>query len=112
MIKKAIIIAALSAISLYASADFRTVTRAHEIALSDFRLPVTDSGSVGVKNCAACESRSLRVTTATRYLINGQEVDLREFRRQILQVRDRNSKAVTVMHNLESDTVATVAVSI
>lgn len=112
MIKKAIIIAALSAVSFYASADFRTVTRAYEIALSDLRLPVTESGSVGVKNCAACESRSLRVTTSTRYLINSQDVDLREFRRQLLQIRNRSSKAVTVKHHLESDTVAAVSVSI
>jgi len=112
MIKKAIIVAVLSAISLVASADFRTITKGYEIALSDLRLPVTNSGSVGVKNCESCDSRSLRVTTSTRYRINSQDVSLRVFRRQVLAVRDRNSKAVTVMYHLESKTVATISVSI
>lgn len=103
---------ALTILCATAIADFNTVTRAHEIALSSFRLPISPSGTLGIRKCANCEQGAYRVTTSTRYTVNGSDVDLREFRRLMLQIKNRDRVAVTVMHHLESDTISQVLVSL
>ena len=110
--KSIITAVALTILCATAAADFNTVTRAHEVALSSFRLPISPSGTLGIRKCASCELGAYRVTTSTRYTVNGSDVDLREFRRLMLQVKNRDRVAVTVMHHLESDTVTQVQVSL
>lgn len=100
------------AFALTANAEFQTVSRAYEIALSDFRVPATPSSAVIFKECSDCESRSVRVTPATRYELNGQTVELKDFRAGIFQVRDRTSVFLTVLHHLESDVVVSVSVNL
>ena len=112
MFKKIIVIAALSAICTAATADFKTVARAYEVKLSNFRLPITPNSSLGMRTCGECPMQALKVTSATTYKINGAAVDLKEFRRIVFQIRDRNSANLIVKHHLESDTVTQVAVSV
>ena len=56
---------ALLLLSFQASAEFTTVTRAYEIALSDFRVPATPSSGISFKVCADCEYITTRVTPRT-----------------------------------------------
>ena len=110
-IKSAITIALLM-LSLSASAEFTTISRAYEIPLSDLRVPSTLNGGVSFRQCAECEAQTVRVTPATQYLINGQPVTLKEFRKSIFRIHRRADKTVTVLHHLESNTVATVSVTL
>ncbi len=106
------VIIGLLAIGISANAEFRTVSQAYEITLSDFRVPATPSSAVIFKECVDCDSRSIRVTPATRYELNGQPVDLKDFRARIFQIRDRSSVILTVLHHLESNTVIAVSTSL
>jgi len=101
----------LSALCTVASADFRTVSRAYEATLDGFRLPVTESGTLGFRTCETCDSQSFRVTTETHYNVNNRAVNLKEFRSQVLQIRDRKFQAVIVEHDLESDVVTSVSIN-
>ncbi|MCB1845232.1 MAG: hypothetical protein KDI09_19855, partial [Halioglobus sp.] len=60
MFRKFVFVAIVSALSAIASADFRTVTRAYEASLDGFRLPVSSSGSLGIRSCETCDNLSLR----------------------------------------------------
>lgn len=110
-IKKLLICTALF-ISLPAAADFEIVSEAYEIALSDFRVPATPSSGVQFKRCEECDMQVVRVTPSTDYRINGQSVDLKEFRKRIFEIRDRAAETIIVLHHLESDTVVSVSVVI
>ncbi len=112
MIRKSIIVALLCAISITTFADFRTVSRAYEAVLDGVRLPVSVNGTLSIKQCADCTAKSLQVSAATQYSINNEAVDLTEFRRQLLQVRERGTQAVIVKHDLKSDVVTSISVSL
>lgn len=107
-----LLVALLMTFSLSAVADFVTVEEGYEVALSDMTTPVTSSGSLVFKECADCDSRMIRMTRNTRFIVNGQTVGLKEFRKRVFQVSDRDRVAVTVMHHLESDTVTSVSVNL
>lgn len=107
-----ILTALIVCVSLPAAAEFRTVALAYEIALSDLRVPVTSSGSLIFKECAECESQNIRMTRNTRFIVNGTAVELKEFRKNALHVRDRQATFVTVMHHLESDTITSISVAL
>lgn len=111
MLRKITAIVLLSAICTVASADFRTVSRAYEATLDGFRLPVTESGTLGFRLCETCDGQSFRVTTRTRYNVNKRAVDLKEFRSHVLQIRDRKFQAVIVEHDLDSDVVTSVSIN-
>ena len=107
---KLLVIALLLAVSAGVNADFRTVARAHEVALSDFRVTPMRNGIVIFRSCADCNAQTVRITPATRFIINNQDVHLRDFRKSIFQVRDRAGTTVVVKHHLETDTVTKVSV--
>lgn len=111
MTNRIVLIAALATTVFAGSpvaADFQTVSRAYEVALSDFRMAATHNGAVIFRRCADCEATAVRVTPKTLYQLNGQPVTLREFRKSIFQVRDRAAGTIIVLHHLESDTVESV----
>ena len=98
--------------SMAAQAEIVTVTRAYEIALNNFRVAASVDGAVTFRQCDSCDPMVVRVSPSTRFLLNGAEVDLREFRKGIFQVGDRASETVIVMHHLESDVVTQISVSL
>ena len=108
---KKLLICTLLILSLPAAADFNTISKAYEVALSDFRVPATPSSGVQFKECAECDAQIIRVTPHTQYRINGKSVELKEFRKSVFQIRDRATTMVIVLHHLESDTVEAVSVT-
>lgn len=95
------------------AAGFETVSKAYEVALADFRPPASANSIVQFRKCRDCDTETLRVTSGTRYLVNGRSVGLQKFRLAIASVtRDRRTTAMTVLHHLESDTVVSVSVTI
>ena len=97
-------------LSLSAAADFRTITEAYEVELSDMRLPGNESGNLTFRQCSDCEPETLRVTVKTRYLINDHDFALAEFKKQLKPVRNRKDKSVAVLHHLESNTIKAIKV--
>lgn len=94
-----------------AAADFRTVERAYEVPLSLLRIPPSTNGSVMFRECAECEQFSVPVTGNTEFLINGKPVLLRDFRKSLFKIRDRESEIITVRRNLKSNTITSMKVT-
>ena len=88
------------------------ISQAYEISLDKFRAPATTNGSVAFQECGDCERMSVRVTSGTRYTVNGKAVKLEDFKKAISQVRHRDSVDLTVLHHLESDTIELIGVSL
>lgn len=109
---RTLLLAILVCASLPAAADFRTVKRAIEVTLSDLQVPVTPSGSLIFKECDTCESRIIPMTRNTQFRVNGKDVGLKEFRKNVLAVRDRDSETIVVLHDLETNTITSVSVRI
>jgi len=86
------------------------ISQAYEVSLRDFRAPVTPNSAASFKKCDDCERISVRVTSGTRYQINGKAVRLEDFRKKISQAGNRGG--VTVLHHLESDTIEMINVSL
>jgi hypothetical protein len=91
-----------------AAADFTTIERAYEVPLSLLRIPASTSGSVMFRECAQCEQFSVPVTSNTEFSINGKAVLLRDFRKSLFKIRDRESEVITVRRNLQSNTITAV----
>jgi len=107
---KTLITVTLLSLGLAMSAQAQIVSQAYEVILSDFRAPATENGGVSFKECAECDRRVVRVTSGTRYAINGKAVRLADFRNAVSLANDRDEKTVTVLHHLESDTIESIDV--
>ena len=105
-----LLVLVLLGLSLAAAADFRTITEAYEVDISNLRLPGSENGTLTFKQCADCEAQTLRVTVKTRYLINDRDFALAEFKKQLKLVRNRKYLSVAVLHHLESNTIKAVDV--
>ena len=107
-----IAICALLAISLPAAADFRTIERAYEVQLNQFRLPGASVGALALRPCNTCEVKVIRVTPETQYILNQEPLELKDFRKAIARVGKRDQRWVIVLHHLEKDTVTSVSLNL
>lgn len=107
---KTLTIAILLCLGVPAAADFVLVSKAHEVALRDLRLPGNTNGTLSFKPCDTCSYQTVRVTSATEYEANNRLYTLAEFRSQLENVGDPAEETVTVLHHLESDTIKAVRV--
>ena len=109
---KTLLVAILLGVALPVAADFRTVSLAHEVSLSNFRVPISTNSGVSFKNCDDCDLQTSRATAKTQYVVNGQPITLKEFREMVFQVKDRANTAVIVLQHLETNTIVSVSVNI
>ena len=108
---KVLITAIIFGFALPAAAQFKTLAEAHEVSLTDLRVPQSESGTVSYKTCGECPMQVKRVGSDAKWVLNGQSLSLAKFRRGLLSIRDRDSAAVTVLHHLEQDRVIRVEVT-
>ena len=107
-----LITAALLSLALPAGADFTVVQEAYEVALSNLRLPLSESGTVMFKECDSCDYVTLDVAADTVYRIDGQVLPFAKFRDTVARVPDRDHVPVTVLHHLERNEVTGISVSL
>ncbi len=113
MHSRKLLVLVLLGLSLAAAADFRTITEAYEVDLSNLRLPGSENGTLTFKRCSDCEVQTLRVTSKTRYVIDDRDFALAEFKEQLEGVsRNRKDLSVAVLHHLESNTIKAIKVSL
>lgn len=105
-------IAFLVALAAPVSAQYEVKVRAHEVRLSELRLPAVESGSVAFKTCDECDYMTRRVTPNTRWEINNRAVRFEEFRTALAAIRNRDEHYVTVHHDLTTDLIKEVAVTV
>jgi hypothetical protein len=103
---------AIALLSISFAATGQVVSQAYEVAIGDFRAPVSQNGVIAFKECEDCERRLVRVTPATRYTINGKSVQFDDFRKTIGPAGSRRRGDVIVLHHLESDTIESISVSL
>lgn len=111
ILKLWIIVAALC-VSLPVTAEIRTIAAAYEIALNNVRMPTSENGVLSFKRCATCDVQRVSVTSQTQYILNDENIEIKELRRSLLKVRERASVTVIVKHHLESDTIIWVSVTL
>jgi hypothetical protein len=111
-ILRTLIISIALAVSMTATADFNTVDQAHEVALSQFRMPTSSNGALSFRECAGCVAFTYRVTVSTQYLLNNSPLELADFRKALAKVQHRDREMIIVMRNLESDTITSVSVTL
>ena len=110
MKRKLFIAALMLGLALPAAADFVTIERAYEVALSEIRLPRSENGTIAFKECDTCNFETKLVDANTRWLVNGRAVSLQKFREAVDRVADRDNEAVSISHHLETNRVTAVSV--
>ena len=110
MHSRKILVLVLWGLSLSAGAEFRTITEAYEVDLSDLRLPGSEYGTLTFKQCDTCDAQISRVTGTTRYVINDRDFTLAEFKVQLKRVKNRKDQHAAVLHHLESNTIKAIRV--
>ena len=104
------ITALLVSLALPAAAEWQRPQQSHEAQLSEIRLPQSDSGTVGFKPCEKCEYRVRRISASTEWVFDGETMSLKDFKRNLRRISDRDGTPVTVVENFELDQVTRVAV--
>ena len=99
-------------LSFSASAEFRTITRAIEVSLSNLQVPAAPNGSLIFRECADCESRLIPMARNTIFQLNGKSLSLKDLREAVHNVQDREAVTIVVMHHLESNTVTAINANI
>ncbi|MDJ0712271.1 MAG: hypothetical protein QNJ14_17920 [Woeseiaceae bacterium] len=112
MKKILIAMAAIATFSVPALADFKTVSRAYEVALGNMRIPTSAYSAVRFSECEDCETHAVRLTANTRFVVNGRSVSFERFQAMAAAVNDADSVPVIVLHHLESDTISKISVSL
>jgi len=102
----------LLCLTLPAVAEFKTISAAYEVSLSNFRVPAAPGSVVILQKCDDCDQIAIRATPETEYTINNEAVTLKQFRKSVFQIRDREDETIIVLHHLESNTVLSVSVTI
>jgi hypothetical protein len=64
-----------------------------ELSLAGLTLPTNASGSVRVQTCETCKLQTLAVTAATKYFVDGHEVDLDGFALTAAGIREQDGVA-------------------
>ncbi len=87
-----------------AVADMTTIEEGIESSTSDIRLPGQSDGYLVLRSCSECDEITLSLSAGTQYLVNGESVEYKDFRRMSrtkgngLDIfYDPKSKAVTRM---------------
>ena len=107
---KLTVAAMMLGLAMPAAAEYETNYEGYEVALSDIRLPQSETGTITFKPCASCEFRTHSIDGNVRWLLNGTDVLFEEFQAATRVVTDRNRETVTVLHNLGSDRVTSVSI--
>lgn len=107
-----LLVLVLLGLSLTAAADFKTVTAVYEADLNYLRLPGAAGGTLTFSECSDCDLQTLRVTAATRYVLNDRNVSLTEFKKALSRITNRKDVIIDVSHHLESNTVTRVNVKL
>lgn len=105
--------AALSALSVLAACALSSGTAwghyrilgqlesSYELLFDAVTLPRNTAGSLVFKECRTCETRSIRVSGATRYFVNGAETAFADFQRVAQEIEAstaRNAAAAVYVH--------------
>lgn len=112
MNRKLLMMAAVLILALPAAADFETVSRAYEVALSNLAVPTSTNGRINFKECDDCKNESARLTPNTDFVVNGRSVRFEKFRTIAKEVPEADSVPVTVLHHLESGTVVRLSLTV
>jgi hypothetical protein len=99
-------------LALPAAAQIRTVALAHEVTLTNLRLPQSEGGTIGFKPCEECEYQTERVSADTRWMLNGKSVSLSDFRVGLGRATKRDEVYVTILQHLEEDRITQVSVTL
>ena len=102
----------LSAVSLPAAAQFRTISEAYEIKLVNLRLPRNEGGTIAFKKCDTCEYIVKRVDSDTRWVVNGRSISLAKVRLAFERAKARDGGYAAVLHRLEDDRILRVKFNI
>lgn len=89
---------------------------AYELGLSDVTLPGSSGGNVIFKECADCRTQSLRVTSATVYVLEEQLMNLGDLRRAVADLEAERGGAagiaVYLFYNKDSKRVERLVVDV
>jgi hypothetical protein len=91
-----------------AAGEGRVIAQAYEVLLEHFQAAPSVPGTITIRECAECDVLRFRITSATRYAVNGRPMQLEEFRLFLNQSTNTNDGSITVLHHLESDRVESI----
>jgi len=109
---KIIVTALALALALPVAAEFRTISKAHELTLDNVRLPESASGTISYKKCGECPYETKRLAADVIWRVNGQPTTFAEFAARIAAISRPADQSVSVRHHLEKDQVTRVSIAI
>jgi hypothetical protein len=88
---------------------FRNVTQAMETPVSSVTLPVSQTSSLVMPECASCPPKSYPVTANTRFLLGKSDVTVQELRAAVI---DKPDLILTVKYSVKTGELVSVTADI
>jgi hypothetical protein len=101
-------------LSVPALAELTTKVRAVELSANNMQVPTTPSGRLMFKPCAGvCKAKfqSSRLTPATRFIVNDENVDFLGFRQAFFNLSRDTDHYALVSYDADSNTVTSVQIA-
>jgi hypothetical protein len=94
-----------------AARDLVMIEGAYEVALGDVALPRTAASSATFRPCPGCDVIGLPASSATRYVLNGGQLELADFLAAADALRQTNGDAlVTILYDLQTNRITRITV--
>lgn len=108
-LKSILVLAAFCAAGV-SLASGQPATRTFEAEGISVRMPMSENGTISLRECKRCEFESIRVTPSTLYRYNNQPMTLSEFRAVIADLTLTSNPTVNVRRDEASNSVVAVFV--
>lgn len=91
------------------SAEFKLLAKGYEVDVSNVRLPQSEGGTIGFRECDKCVHMTKRVTSETMWMLDGSRTSLKKFRQALRQIDRGKRWSLTVRHDFEADVIIEVS---
>ncbi len=109
MIKRLILGTTMCLISGLSFATWEGSVDSYEVSSKQLQLPASISGSVILKPCPSCASKTHRVSSQTKYRISNREVTLENFRSALRAANARGERIVVVGYDINTQYATSIA---
>ena len=99
-------------LTIPALADYVAISEVYELKPEHVNIPLSPSSNMFFSDCDECATTSAQITAQTRFIVDGQPVDFKDFCNALRLAKQSEHAGVFLQHHLKSNAIESVSVSL